>query len=327
MPLVITPGEPAGIGPELMVQVVQDYQFDLVALCDPDLLLQRAHTLDLPLTIYPASSKIPPKAGIRVEPIPLNEPSITGELNSNNSPYVIESLRRAVDGCINGKYQALVTGPIHKGVINQAGFHNFTGHTEYLAQRCKIDKVVMMLTTAFPTTLNPAHELRVPLVTTHLPLNEVSQSITPQTLIQVITIVDHALRHLYKIENPHILICGLNPHAGEGGYLGMEEIKVINPVIQSLKAVGLNLTGSIPADTAFTRDNIGKADAILAMYHDQGLTTLKHLGFGNAVNITLGLPFIRTSVDHGTALNLAGTGKASTESLVAAIHSAIAMTG
>ena len=326
MPLIITPGEPAGIGPELVVQLVQQHQLDIVALCDPKLIQQRACALGLPLTIHPPESEIPSLGGLRVEPLSLSEPSIAGELNLNNSNYVVESLRRAIDGCLAHKYEALVTGPIHKGVINRGGFLNFTGHTEFLAQRCGIDKVVMMLTTAFPTQPNPGHELRVPLVTTHLPLSEVSQAITPQALIQVITIVDHTLRNHYKIANPHILVCGLNPHAGEDGYLGMEEIKVINPVIQSLKALGLNLTGSVPADTAFTRNNIESSDAIIAMYHDQGLTTLKHLGFGNAVNITLGLPFIRTSVDHGTALDLAGSGKASYASLLAAIHSAQTMT-
>ncbi len=325
MALAYTPGEPAGIGPDLIIKLVQGHQFDLVAIADPDLLQQRAKQLGLPLQIYPADAAMPPKQGIRVAPVALHKPVTAGELDSENSEYVLETLRQGVNGCLNNTYSALVTGPVHKGVINRAGI-DFTGHTEFLAKRSGVEKVVMMLSTAYPTKENPQHELRVPLATTHLPLTDVSAAITPHSLIQIISIIDHTLRHQYRIENPHILVCGLNPHAGEGGYLGMEEIKVITPVLLSLKEAGLNLSGPVPADTAFTPSMISKADAILAMYHDQGLPTLKHLGFGNAVNITLGLPFVRTSVDHGTALDLAGTGKANIESLIAAIRSAIRMT-
>jgi len=323
MRFVITPGEPAGIGPDLIIQLAQNQQqHELVCIADPDLLQQRAKKLGLPLTIIPYdinTNTIPQTSCLTVLNEPLNNPSVCGQADSKNAQSQLNALKRAVNGCLGGEFSALITGPMHKGAINEAGIP-FTGHTEYLAELSKTKKVVMML--AAPES---SCQLRVALATTHLPLSKVSQAITQESLEEVITILDHDLKKSFAIRSPRILICGLNPHAGEDGHLGNEEINTIIPVINKLNNKGLNLKGPLPADTLFTQKNLEQADAVLAMYHDQGLPVLKHVGFGTSVNITLGLPIIRTSVDHGTAFDLAGTGKASTGSLKAALDMATQM--
>ncbi|MET0100545.1 MAG: 4-hydroxythreonine-4-phosphate dehydrogenase PdxA [Sedimenticola sp.] len=316
--LALTPGEPAGIGPDLLVQYAQQpREASLVAVCDPELLLQRADSLDLPLSIRqfdPAEPVVHREAGtVSVMPVEMDEPAQPGRLNASNSRYVIRTLELATKGCLDGTFAALVTGPVHKGIINEAGLP-FTGHTELLAELTGGGLPVMML--ACP-------ELRVALATTHLPLSDVSSAITRESLTEVIGILHSDLTRRFGIENPRILVCGLNPHAGEGGHLGREEIETIEPVLELLRKEGMDLQGPLPADTLFTPRYLEQADAVLAMYHDQGLPVLKHLGFGHAVNITLGLPIIRTSVDHGTALDLAGTGGAETGSLKAAVESAL----
>lgn len=315
--IALTPGEPAGIGPDLAIRLVQhqlttEPQFRLVLVADPELLHQRAGALGInaDLPIWSSDADIP----VSVLPVKTANAVTPGELDANNSAYVIDTLKQAVDGCINGSFDALVTGPVHKGIINTAGIP-FMGHTEFLAAQCGVDNVVMMLVTETANAL-----LRVGLVTTHLPLVDVSAAITQDKLEQSIRILIADLKNRFGIETPHILVCGLNPHAGESGYLGREEIDTIGPVIERLKNQGLNLSGPVPADTAFTPPMLRQADVVLAMYHDQGLPVLKHAGFGQAVNVTLGLPIIRTSVDHGTALERAGTGDFDSGSLDAAIR-------
>jgi len=326
-PLVITPGEPAGIGPDLIIQHVQTAHDDaLVCIADPVMLQQRAEKLALPLNIqaYDKNNIQKQKAGcLTVLNEPLNNPSVCGSADKTNAQSQLNALKRAVTGCLNGEFTALVTGPMHKSIINDACI-SFTGHTEYLAELTETKKVVMML--AAPAAQNKK-PLRVALTTTHLPLSKVSSAITAQSLKDVITILDHDLKKYFAIQNPRILVCGLNPHAGEEGHLGSEETETIRPVINELNKKGFNLTGPLPADTLFTEPYLKTADAVLAMYHDQGLPVLKHVGFGHAVNITLGLPIIRTSVDHGTAFNLAGTGKASNGSFTAALNMAKEMVG
>ena len=312
-PLVLTAGEPAGIGPDLCVQLAQQAHPAMVVIADPGLLKQRAAQLNLPLQvrIHEGNDAITTAAGeLSVLPIALQHPVTPGRLDPANAGYVLDTLRTAIDGCLEHRFSALVTGPVHKGVINDAGIP-FTGHTEFLAERTATPHVVMMLATP---------GLRVALATTHLPLAEVSRAITPPLLREVITVLHRELMEKFSIVTPRILVCGLNPHAGEGGHLGREEIDVIEPVLEELRSQGMHLFGPLPADTLFTPRYLREADAVLAMYHDQGLPVLKHLGFGNAVNITLGLPIIRTSVDHGTALDLAGSGKADTGSLRYAIE-------
>lgn len=317
MALALTPGEPSGIGPELVVQIAQQKQKQvLVAFADSDLLQQRAGALGLPLSVHLVSEAPPTKpasAGtLYVKPVALESPATPGMLDKKNSPYVLQTIRQAVSGCITGPYSALVTGPIHKGIINEAGIP-FTGHTEFLAE----------LTDAYPVMMLACPGLRVALATTHLPLQQVSGAITPSRLRRVIEILHQDLVQKFAIDKPRILVCGLNPHAGEGGHLGKEEIEVIEPLLKEMRrSDGMQLIGPLPADTVFTPRYLQQADAVLAMYHDQGLPVLKHMGFGRAVNITLGLPIIRTSVDHGTALDLAGTGKGDTGSLLAAIEQA-----
>ena len=319
--LAITPGEPAGIGPDIMVQLAQNPSpYELVAVADPDLLQQRASVLKLPLSLETYDPEADVRAGepgsIRCLPVKLATAAIPGTLNVRNADYVLETLNRATDGCLAGRFDALVTGPIHKGIINDAGIA-FTGHTEFLASRCGEDvHPVMMLATA---------QLRVALVTTHLPLRKVSDAITAERLERVCRILHQDLIQRFNIAEPRILVCGLNPHAGEDGHLGMEEIEIISPVLERLRAEGFNLVGPLPADTLFTPRLLQDADAVLAMYHDQGLPVLKYSGFGEAVNVTLGLPIIRTSVDHGTALSLAGSGQADIGSLLAAINMAATM--
>lgn len=311
--LAITPGEPAGIGPDLIVQLASTRPTDdWVVVADPALLARRAKCLGLALDLQLVEPGPIPSARpgmLRVLPVPLGTPEVPGRLDTGNAEYVLETLRRATDGCQRGEFAALVTGPVHKGVINDAGVP-FSGHTEFLAERCGGVHPVMLLA---------AGQLRVALATTHLPLAEVSGAITAERLTRVLRILDHDLRARFGLANPRILVCGLNPHAGEGGHLGREEIEIIAPTLETLRGEGLNLVGPLPADTVFTPRHIEHADAVLAMYHDQGLPVLKYVGFGQAVNITLGLPIVRTSVDHGTALDLAGSGRAETGSLAAAI--------
>ncbi|MFB1487522.1 MULTISPECIES: 4-hydroxythreonine-4-phosphate dehydrogenase PdxA [unclassified Thiocapsa] len=311
--IAITPGEPAGIGPDLVVRLAQEpSDTPMVAIADPDLLAERAQRLGLPLHIerYEDGDAFPPAQPgyLAVLPVALRHAVSPGRLNPANAPYVLDTLRIACDACLEGTFKALVTGPVHKGVINDAGLP-FTGHTEFLAERCGAEPVMMLVTPG----------LRVALVTTHLPLREVSAAITREHLTRVIRILHRDLSSRFGIPEPRILVCGLNPHAGEGGHLGREEIEVIEPVLNTLHGLGWHLIGPLPADTAFVPDKLAHADAVLAMYHDQGLPVLKHLGFGQAVNITLGLPIIRTSVDHGTALDLAGTDRADLGSLRAAV--------
>lgn len=312
--IALTAGEPAGIGPDLCVQLAQYQQVcELVVIADPDLLRQRAKQLGLPIKLELADFSKPASATnkgvLRYLPVELGVPATAGVLNSLNSSYVLNTLQLSLDGCLDKKFDAVVTAPVHKGVINDAGF-SFSGHTEFFADGASVDQVVMMLATP---------SLRVALATTHLPLKMVSEAITQESLTRVIEIIHEGL------SSPRIAVCGLNPHAGEGGHLGTEEIEVISPVIERLLAKGINLSGPWPADTIFVQDKLEHFDVVLAMYHDQGLPVLKHQGFGRAVNVTLGLPFIRTSVDHGTALDIAGTGKATISSLQAAIDMANTM--
>lgn len=313
MPIAFTTGDPAGIGPDLIIQLAQQQGLnDIVVLSDVTLLQERAQQLQLKLDIleYQENTHQELNTGqLIVENIPSSSKVIAGELDVENSAHVLALLDRATAGCQNGEFSAMVTAPLHKGIINDAGL-DFTGHTEYLAALTNAPLPVMMLAT---------EGLRVCLATTHLPLRDVSDAISQESLTQVLSIIHHDLQHTFGIENPHILVCGLNPHAGEGGYLGHEEIKTIQPVLDRLNKQGMHLTGALPADTLFTPRYLDHADAVLAMYHDQGLPVLKYKGFGKAINITLGLPIIRTSVDHGTALDLAGSGKADTGSLVEAI--------
>src|SRR5690606_21319102 len=316
--IAITPGEPAGIGPDLVIRLAQHTQHaQLIAVAAPELLLERARQLDLPLTLTPWQANAPRAINrpgeLFVMPIALRGPVTAGELNEANGPYVIDTLTAAIDGCTRGDFDAIVTAPVHKGVINDAGIA-FSGHTEFFAERTHTDEVVMMLAT---------EELRVALVTTHLPLAKVSEHITPAHLIRVIEILHADLRDKFGIAQPKILVLGLNPHAGENGHMGREEIDVIEPCLRTLRARGMQLEGPLPADTAFQPKYLEHADAVLAMYHDQGLPVLKYQGFGRAVNITLGLPVIRTSVDHGTALDLAGSGRADGGSLRAALNLAL----
>ncbi|MFV5405618.1 MULTISPECIES: 4-hydroxythreonine-4-phosphate dehydrogenase PdxA [unclassified Acinetobacter] len=316
LPLYVTSGEPAGIGPDICLSLAERVdERPIVVLADMDMLKQRAQTLKLPVELIPyhgqdASSGI---GELFVEHVPLQQEVVLGELNPNNAAYVLEQLRRSADYAMSGKSVGVATAPVQKSVINEAGI-SFSGHTEYYQEFAGVPRVVMMLATK---------TLRVALATTHLPLRAVADAITPERLHQVIDILIHDLKSKFKIEQPKILVCGLNPHAGEGGYLGMEEIEVINPVLESYRAQGINMSLSLPADTLFTPENLKDADAVLAMYHDQGLPVLKSQGFGEAINITLGLPFIRTSVDHGTALSLAGTGLAKSSSLHVAVDLAL----
>ncbi|GKW24968.1 4-hydroxythreonine-4-phosphate dehydrogenase [Pectobacterium carotovorum subsp. carotovorum] len=318
--VVITPGEPAGIGPDLVIALAQQaWPVELVCCADPELLFTRALQLSMPLTLrdyQPGQPAQPQQAGsLTVLPIATPATVIAGQLNVANSAYVVETLARACDGCLNGEFAALITGPVHKGIINDAGVP-FSGHTEFFADRSSCDRVVMMLAT---------EELRVALATTHLPLAAVSAAITRQSLHEVITILHHDLQTKFGITQPQIYVCGLNPHAGEGGHMGREELDVINPALDELRQQGITLIGPLPADTLFQPKYLQHADAVLAMYHDQGLPVLKYQGFGRAVNITLGLPFIRTSVDHGTALELAATGSAEPGSFITALNLAIKM--
>ena len=318
--IAVTPGEPAGIGPDLIISLAQrPSPAQLVVIANPAVLAERAEQLRLPLEIRPFDQDTPatPTAAGQIYnlPVPLQRSVQPGQLDQGNASYVMETLERAVDGCLKGQFDALVTGPVHKGIINDAGI-NFTGHTEFLAQRSGAEQVVMLLM---------ARELRVALVTTHLRLAEVPRAVTPQRLAKTLQILHRELGNRLGLSNPRITVCGLNPHAGETGYHGNEEQTIIAPVLDALRKQGMKLSGPVPADTAFTPESLADTDVVLTMYHDQGLPVLKHAGFGEAVNITLGLPFIRTSVDHGTALELAGTGRARQGSLEAACEVALNM--
>ena len=316
LPLYITSGEPAGIGPDICLSLADRVdERPIVVLADINMLRDRAKTLNQTVDIieYMGQVESSKQGELFVEHVPLDEDVILGELNPKNSAYVLEQLRRSAFYAMQGESVGVATAPVQKSVINDAGIH-FSGHTEYYQEFAGIDRVVMMLATK---------TLRVALATTHLALRDVADAITQERLHQVIDILIHDLKTKFKIEHPHILVCGLNPHAGEGGYLGMEEIEVINPVLESYSEQGINMSLSMPADTLFTPENLKDADAVLAMYHDQGLPVLKAQGFGEAINITLGLPFIRTSVDHGTALSLAGTGLAKSSSLQVAVDLAL----
>ncbi|MDZ7924169.1 MAG: 4-hydroxythreonine-4-phosphate dehydrogenase PdxA [Marinagarivorans sp.] len=320
--IAVTPGEPAGVGPEILCRYVAKYYqatstlLPLVAIASQTLLQATidALGLQLELTRFDATKPAQPNQ-LAVLDVSLHDKVVSGQLNKNNALYVLETLKIATDLCLNNTVQALVTGPVQKSIINDAGIA-FSGHTEFLCERSQSDLVVMMLAT---------EGLRVALVTTHLPLKEVPAAITPKLLTRIIEILHRDLEQQFGIQNPTIYVCGLNPHAGEGGHMGKEEIDVIEPTLATLRAKGMQLIGPLPADTLFTPKHLDKADAALAMYHDQGLPVLKYKGFGNAVNITLGLPFIRTSVDHGTALDIAGQGIADLGSLDTAIHYALAM--
>ena len=327
--IAITSGEPAGIGPELIAFLnntslnnvsinngsnCSSFDARLVIIGDESLLQSRARKIDKPFALEPYQQHRSTKSeNIEIIHIPLNAPVSAGKLDKRNSSYVLKLLDIACKGCLNGDFDAMVTAPIQKDIINEAGI-NFSGHTEYLANLCHTEKPVMLLAT---------DSLRVALATTHLPLSQVSAAINAQELSQIIQILHQELSTKFALQKPHIKVCGLNPHAGENGYLGREEIDIIIPVINNMQQQGINVSGPYPADTVFTRDSLKDADAVLAMYHDQGLPVLKHIGFNHAINTTLGLPIIRTSVDHGTALHLAETGKANPDSLFAAINSAI----
>ncbi|CNJ93207.1 4-hydroxythreonine-4-phosphate dehydrogenase PdxA [Yersinia pseudotuberculosis] len=318
--LVITPGEPAGVGPDLAIALAQqDWPVELVVCADPALLLARASQLNLPLQLreYQADQPaIAQQAGsLTILPVKTAVNVVPGKLDVGNSHYVVETLAKACDSAISGEFAALVTGPVQKSIINDAGIP-FIGHTEFFADRSHCQRVVMMLAT---------EELRVALATTHLPLLAVPGAITQASLHEVITILDNDLKTKFGITQPQIYVCGLNPHAGEGGHMGHEEIDTIIPALNTLRQQGINLIGPLPADTLFQPKYLQHADAVLAMYHDQGLPVLKYQGFGRAVNITLGLPFIRTSVDHGTALELAATGTADVGSFITALNLAIKM--
>ncbi|NCF76629.1 MAG: 4-hydroxythreonine-4-phosphate dehydrogenase PdxA [Proteobacteria bacterium] len=316
--IAITPGEPGGIGPDLVIQAAQqDRSQGWVVVADAKMLEERAQLLDLPLSINEYLESPSTQAGVlTVLNTPLAESVRAGELCVNNAKGTLHALDRAITGCLEGRFAALVTGPMQKSVIMDAGFA-FSGHTEHLAERSGVDDVVMMLATG---------AMRVSLATTHLPLHAVPGALTQTLLERRLRILHHAMQRQFGLATPRLLVCGLNPHAGESGHMGREEIDVITPVCEKLCAEGLLIRGPLPADTLFTPQYLNDADAVMAMFHDQGLPVLKYSGFGSAVNITLGLPFIRTSVDHGTALDLAGTGQANLGSFLAALSAANTMT-
>ena len=323
--IAITAGEPAGIGPDLCILLAHKaLNAQLVIIADREILQARAAQIGVAINIQPfvdSDRQVHRGDGtLTVLHVPVNKPALAGILNAENSAYVLETLKTAASGCVSDQHRtnlfdAMVTAPVHKGVINDAGIA-FSGHTEFLAELTNTEQVVMMLV---------GGGMRVALATTHLPLKDVPQAITRSSLETTIRILHHDLVTKFGIANPRILVAGLNPHAGEDGYLGREEIETINPVLENLRTEGMNLVGALPADTLFAKHHLSKADAVLAMYHDQGLPVLKHASFGEGVNVTLGLPIIRTSVDHGTALNLAGSGNIEIGSLLAAIELAISL--
>lgn len=312
MSIVITSGEPAGIGPDIIIKALARRALDVVVLGDIDVIRQRAKQLNIPLSIFPFEGQViePKKGACYVYHHPVATKVVPGVLDERNARHVLSLLDSATDLTHHGSFDAMVTAPLHKEVINQVGIP-FSGHTEYLADKSQTKNVVMMLA---------SNNMRVALVTTHLPLKDVASHITDDNVKQTLAIVLNSLRQWYGISSPRLLVAGLNPHAGEGGYLGREEIEIITPAIESFSDE--KIIGPLPADTMFSQSNLDKADAFIAMYHDQGLSVLKYDAFGEAINITLGLPFIRTSVDHGTALTIAGSGKANEASLLLAIEQA-----
>lgn len=318
--VAVTSGEPAGVGPEICLRLIdRDWgalNADMVILADRHLMAARAEAVGFTGELREWSLGLRPMPGyLDILHVPLPIPSHPGRLDPGNSSYVLQLIERAIEGCRSGEFSVLVTAPVHKGVINDAGIP-FTGHTEYLAEKTETPRVVMMLT---------GGGLKVALATTHLPLKEVPSALTQESLEQTLRILHADMVVKYAIDNPRILVAGLNPHAGEGGYLGQEEIEIITPVLDRLRAEGMRLIGPLPADTMFTPPMLSLGDCVLAMYHDQGLTALKYASFGTGINVTLGLPIIRTSVDHGTALELAGTGRADPGSLFVAVEQAIEM--
>lgn len=317
--IIVTAGEPAGIGPDLVLALSKDsWAHQIVVCADKTMLLERAKQLNIDVNLIDYDAQSQPKAqqagSLIVDHVPLAQATVTGQLNEANGHYVLKTLERAALGCMNGEFDAIVTGPVHKGVINRAGVA-FSGHTEFFAEKSNTPLVVMMLAT---------EGLRVALVTTHIPLAYVSKAVTEERLEKIIHILHNDLVEKFAIPSPKIYVCGLNPHAGEDGCLGREEIETITPTLEKLRQRdGIDLIGPLPADTIFNEKYLQEADAVLGMYHDQVLPVLKYKGFGRSVNITLGLPFIRTSVDHGTALDLAGTGNADTGSFRTALAHAI----
>lgn len=319
--ILITPGEPAGIGPDITILAAQrDWPVELIVVADPEMMAARAAQLNCPLQLIPITldkhvhTSTPHQAGIlKIIPVDLSSPVRPGELNVAAADYVLRTLHVAAFLCQEKQAHAIVTGPVNKQIMNQAGLP-FTGHTEFFAQFAQVERTLMLFV---------VDQLKIALATTHLPLAAVPQAINQLDLRRSLYLLHGALQRQFDVVNPRILVCGLNPHAGEGGYLGREEIDIIAPVIADLKTQGLNIEGPLAADTIFTSKYLREADAVLAMYHDQALPLVKYVGFGQAVNVTLGLPFVRTSVDHGTALTVAGTGLADPGSLIAAIELAI----
>jgi len=329
--IAITAGEPAGIGPELVAALAAtDLAADIIAICDADLLKSAAQARGLKLDFEdysPAPIAQRKPGALRVLHMPLRVPAVPGKLDPRNGAYVIDTLARAADGCASGEFDALVTAPVQKSAIADAGIP-FTGHTEFFAERAGRDVVMMLVAPdiggrALPNPYADGGSLRVALATTHLPLAQVPGAITRESLVHTLTILCDELIAKFGVAAPRIAVLGLNPHAGESGHLGREEIDVIIPAIEQVRAAGFDIAGPLPADTAFVATHRTRYDAVLAMYHDQGLPVLKALGFGDSVNVTLGLPWIRTSVDHGTALDLAGTGRADASSLIAATRLAL----
>lgn len=315
--IVVTPGEPAGIGPDLVLMLCsQEKQIPWLVIGDLKMLSERAQTLGLNIRFNQSVEQPTTQTGsLTVIPEPLAVPVMPGALDVANVPGVLASLDQAIEGCMSGRFTALVTGPVQKSIVIDAGIE-FTGHTEYLCSVSGADDVVMLLV---------AGNLRVALATTHLPLRDVSANLTSSLLLRRLKIFHAGLRQQFAIDRPRILVAGLNPHAGESGHLGDEEIKTITPVCEQLRANGIDVVGPLPADTIFTQQRLANAHGVFVMYHDQGLPVLKYAGFGEAVNVTLGLPFVRTSVDHGTALDIAGSGAADTGSLAAAISLAASL--
>ncbi len=318
--ILITPGEPAGIGPDITLDIANlNWPAEIVVVADPDLLLARAKQLHRSIQLIDfdpdATRSVHQPGTLKIFPCRLLSVCEAGKLNPANASYVLQSLNLAVDFCLAKKADAMVTGPVHKGVINLANIP-FTGHTEFLANRMQVLQPVMLFVTA---------QSKVGLVTTHLPLTDVPSAITVEKLTAVITTLQADLKKWFQLSDPHIVVCGLNPHAGEQGHLGREEIETIEPALHALRQKGFHISGPLPADTVFTEKYLATADVVLAMYHDQALPVVKYMSFGQAVNVTLGLPILRTSVDHGTALDIAGSGGADAGSLVAAIELAIDM--
>jgi 4-hydroxythreonine-4-phosphate dehydrogenase len=313
--LAVTTGEPAGIGPEVSLAAALEF---LREYADVQItLLGNSQLLDLPKNLNPEIS-----SRLHIQSIALGSPAIAGTLNSNNAHYVVSLLDQAIDGCLDSRFDAMVTAPLNKSIINDAGTP-FTGHTEYLAQRCHVSHVVMMLCALLPSGflgLKSPGDLRVALVTTHLPLKEVPQALSYDLILETIHIVNQDLQSKFGIPKPTIRVAGLNPHAGESGYLGHEEIEMISPAIEAAQKIGIQVSGPYPGDTIFDPKSLAKVDAFIAMYHDQGLAPFKFVTFGNGVNVTLGLPIIRTSVDHGTALDIAGKGIADSGSMLEALR-------